>query len=64
MAAYSINIGMGCEDCTHADVYGRNCKYGLMFPVMAMMAGYDKCPNFQNKTTKQIEEQLKLKHND
>lgn len=59
MAIASINDIVGCYDCKHADQYGRDCKYGLMFPVMLAMAGSSKCPNFKRKTTEQIEEQIK-----
>ena len=61
MAQGSINLLMGCEECRFADAYGRGCSHGLLFPVLATMAGYDRCPNFQPKTTEQIKEQLKLK---
>lgn len=61
MAAQVINIKMGCEECTFADAYGRGCKHGLLFPIMALMAGYERCPNYEPKTTEQIEEQLKIK---
>lgn len=62
MSAGIINIQLGCEDCTFANAYGQDCKHGLMFPVLAFMAGYKTCPNFKAKTTEQINEQLKLKN--
>ena len=52
---------MGCEDCRFANEHGQGCKYGLLFPVLALMAGYERCPNFKGKTREQIEEQLILK---
>lgn len=58
-AALNINLHIGCEDCTHADAYGRDCKHGALLPVLLLMANKE-CPNFQRKTPGQIKEQLKL----
>ena len=52
---------MGCDDCRYANAHGQDCKHGLLFPVLALMAGYKHCPNFKNKTREQIEEQIILK---
>lgn len=60
-ATLNINWYIGCEDCTFADAYGRDCKHGALFPVLLLMANKKECPNFQKKTTEQIQEQLKLK---
>ncbi len=60
-ATVNINWRMGCEDCCYANEHGQDCKHGLLFPVLAMIAGYERCPNFENKTSEQIEEQLRLK---
>jgi hypothetical protein len=61
MAAYNINNR--CEDCTFADVYGRNCKHGLLYPVLVLMKYGDvyNCPNFEKKTAEQIKEQIRLR---
>lgn len=59
-ATRSINMAIGCEDCTHADCYGRNCKYGLMFPVLVFMGGYPRCPKHIEKTTEQKKEQYEI----
>lgn len=48
MAAGNVNILVGCENCKFADEWGRNCKYGLMFPVMVIMSD-GECPNFEYK---------------
>lgn len=64
MASLSVNLRMGCEDCRLANAYGQDCKDGLMFPVLALMAGYERCPNFKPKTSEQIEEQIRLKENE
>ena len=61
MAARDVNIMFRCEDCTFADEYGRGCKHGLLFPVLLLMAGHDRCPNYKDKTREQIEVQLRLK---
>ena len=60
MTAYNINLNIGCEDCTFANAYGQGCKHGLLFPVLAMVAGYERCPNFERKTSEQIKEQLSI----
>jgi len=61
MAAGNIQIMFRCEDCKFADEYGRSCQHGALFPVLLLIAGKRSCPNFENKTTEQIEEQLRLK---
>lgn len=61
MAARDIQIMYRCEDCRYADEYGRSCQHGLLFPILLLMAVKQTCPNFENKTTEQIEEQLRLK---
>lgn len=60
-ATLNINWYIGCEDCTFADAYGRNCEHGALFPVLLLLANKKECPNFQKKTIAQLEEQLKLK---
>lgn len=58
---YDINLRLGCEDCRNANVHGQDCRHGLLFPVLAVMAGYEMCPNFEKKTTEQLEEQLRTR---
>ena len=58
MVIHSINDLCGCIDCKNADKYGRNCKNGLMFPLVLVLHGCTKCPDFKRKTTEQIKEQL------
>lgn len=60
-AAYNVNGR--CEDCTFADAYGRSCEHGLLYPLAVLMKYGDvyKCPNFKQKTTEQIEEQIRLR---
>ncbi len=58
----SVNLIMGCEDCKFADAFGRSCEHGVMFPVLAMMAGYKECPNFEKKTLRQLQERYDLTH--
>lgn len=59
MRGKSINIP--CESCTYADAYGRDCKFGLMYPIGLLIAGVDRCPNRRPKTQEQIDRQLKAK---
>lgn len=61
MAAYNVNGR--CEDCKFADAYGRNCKHGLLYPVLVLMTYGDvyNCPNYEKKTAEQIKEQIRLR---
>ena len=47
MAALNINTYFGCETCKTANEYGNGCKHGLLFPVLLIMAGKMKCPNYK-----------------
>lgn len=58
--ACDVNILFGCEDCAHADKFGRDCKHGMMFPILLLMTNTQDCPNFKSKTTEQIKEQIKF----
>lgn len=49
MAALNIITYYGCETCEAADKYGNGCKYGLMFPVLLIMAKANQCPNYKLK---------------
>lgn len=64
MAAYNINGR--CESCTFADSYGRDCKHGLLFPILWMMShgNMNDCPNYEKKTLEQLEEQHRVKQQD
>lgn len=36
-----------CETCKHAEnSSGHNCRYGMMFPILLLMAGEKLCPNY------------------
>ncbi len=56
MAACDISILLNCENCKFADEFGRDCKHGLLFPVMLVMANKTDCPNFEKKTLEQLRE--------
>lgn len=45
------------------DAYGRSCKHRLLYPLAVLMKYGDvyECPNFKQKTTEQIEEQIRLR---
>lgn len=64
MAAGNIHIMYSCYNCRYADEYGRSCQHGLLFPILLLLSGNPSCPNFENKTTEQIEEQLRLKEHE
>ena len=57
-----INMMAGCTGCTYADSWGRGCKHSLMLPVVIALSGI-KCDKFVRKTSEQIEQQLKDRHN-
>ena len=61
MAAGYIHIMYRYEDCRYADEYGRSCQHGLLFPILLLMSEKQTCPNFENNTTEQIDEQLRLR---
>lgn len=60
MAVANINLTMGCENFKYADAFGRDCKHGLMFPILALMAGYKECPNYEKKSLKQLQERYEV----
>ena len=40
-----------CYQCKSAcDIHGRSCRNGLMFPVLLLMGGISKCPNYEFDT--------------
>ncbi|WP_346701191.1 hypothetical protein [uncultured Alistipes sp.] len=46
-----------CDQCkSAADIHGRGCAHGLMFPVLLVMANQTKCPNYEFDPRK-VEEQ-------
>jgi hypothetical protein len=50
-----------CYKCkSAADIYGRSCKHGLLFPVLLFMSNMDKCPNYEFDVRK-VEESIKEK---
>lgn len=34
-----------CDTCKSADEYGRNCKHGMLFPLLLVMANSRQCEN-------------------
>ena len=50
-----------CDRCkSAADIYGRNCAHGMLFPLLLLMANSTTCPNFEFDPIK-AEEQLRRK---
>lgn len=48
MSALILQLFYQCERCkAAADIHGRGCRHGLLFPVLLMMAGKTKCPNYE-----------------
>lgn len=53
MAAASIQVMYGCEDCKHAaDIHGRSCDCGDFFPILLVMGGMGSCPNYEKDIEK------------
>lgn len=54
-----------CTDCkSAADIYGRCCKHGDMFPLLLLISGKKTCPNFEldtDKVKQQLEEMERKK---
>lgn len=47
-----------CDQCkSAADIHGRGCAHGLMFPVLLVMANQTTCPNYEFDPRK-VEERL------
>lgn len=37
-----------CDTCKSAsDEYGRNCKHGMLFPLLLLMSEQTKCVNYE-----------------
>lgn len=49
MTGLNINTYYNCETCDAADKHGNDCKHGLLFPVLLIMAGKTKYPNYKFK---------------
>lgn len=49
MAALNINTRYNCETCEAADKYGRECRHGLLFPLLLIMTKANDCPNYKFK---------------
>lgn len=52
-----------CDTCRSAsDEYGRDCKYGMLFPLALLMAEQNKCMNYEFDSEK-VKFQLQRKDN-
>lgn len=61
MAHVNVQDIYRCDQCkAAADIYGRSCGHGLLFPVMLVVAGRTSCPNYEFDRSK-VEEQLARK---
>lgn len=50
-----------CDTCKSAsDEYGRNCKHGMLFPLLLVMSEQTKCMNYEFDPEK-VKLQLKRK---
>ena len=42
-----------CDTCKLAlDEYGRNCRHGMLFPLLLLMGNFKKCMNYEFDTEK------------
>ena len=47
-AILNIQDHYRCYQCKAAeDIYGRLCKYGMLFPLGLLLSNIHKCPNFE-----------------
>lgn len=52
-----------CDTCKSAsDEYGRNCKHGMLFPLLLLMSEQTKCVNYEFDPEK-VKLQLQRKDN-
>ena len=53
-----------CDTCNSAlDEHGRNCRHGMLFPLLLLMGNIKKCMNYEFDTEK-VELQLLRKENE
>lgn len=36
-----------CNTCKSADEYGRNCKHGMLFPLLLVITNSHQCENYE-----------------
>ena len=42
-----------CDTCKSAlDEHGRNCRHGMLFPLLLLMGNFKKCMNYEFDTEK------------
>ena len=53
-----------CDTCKSAlDEHGRNCRHGMLFPLLLLMGNFKKCMNYEFDAEK-VELQLLRKENE
>lgn len=53
-----------CDTCKSAlDEHGRNCRHGILFPLLLLMGNFKKCMNYEFDAEK-VELQLQRKENE
>ena len=61
MAQWNIQDKYQCYHCKSAsDIYGRDCKHGMLFPLLLLIGGNETCPNYELDTGK-IKQQIESK---
>ena len=61
MAQCNIQDKYQCYQCkSAADIYGRDCKHGMLFPLLLLIGGNETCPNYELDTEK-VKQQIESK---
>ena len=61
MAQCNIQDKYQCYQCKcAADIYGRDCKHGMLFPLLLLIGCKGNCPNYELDTEK-VKQQIESK---
>lgn len=67
MSIACIQDILKCDSCKFSsDMYGRNCKHGMLFPLLLIMGNKEECPNYifdSEKVKLQIKEEKDYDNN-
>ena len=61
MAQCNIQDKYQCYQCKSADdIYGRDCKRGMLFPLLLLISSNENCQNYELDTEK-VKQQIESK---
>lgn len=61
MAHCNIQDHFQCFQCkSAADIYGRECKHGMLFPLLLLIGCNETCPNYE-LDTENVKQQIESK---